>query len=426
MNLNRNTSPVVFLSYGHEDRSIARKLAERLFNEGVEVYFDEWEIRAGDSIREKIDLGLERCTHFIVLLTPTSVGKPWVRAEMDAAFVNKVQGHCRFIPLRYGLAAADLPALLKGLLSPSLDDGSADFRALLSSLFGTSEKPRTGNRRPIFEEPLEGIGLSPAATQIVKLLIDRSKYGLTLDPMLDARDIAKAVDLADDDIREAVDELLEKGLVRDRATMGPRPLGFTCLAPESELFAIYDGYFKEWDPATDAVDMAAYLLNDNLGDRSIEPATIANRFDWEPRRLNSAIGYLVLHDAARIAQSMGMAPYCCAALWTTSKTRKFVREQGAYIPSLQVLAQHRDEIIRISKQHKAFNVRVFGSTARIEDRPYSDIDFLVNLEPEASLTDISELKRELENLLDREVDIVDEGSLNKSIRRRVISEARPI
>ena len=421
-----STDPVVFLSYAHEDKSIARNLAEGLFDAGVEVYFDDWEIRAGDSIREKIDTGLDRCTHFIVLLTPTSVEKPWVRSEMDAAFVNKIQGQCRFIPLRHGLNAPDLPALLRGLLSPSLDDFEHDFKSLLADIYEVSKSPQSGKGRPPYDAAPSGSGLSTSAAKIARLLIEKSKNGFGLDPILNANVIKTAIDLPDVDIREGADELLEKGLVRDFPTMGEKPLGFTKLAAEDELFALYDSYFCDWDPSQDAVRIAADLLNDDLVDAAVVPDILAKRYEWEPRRLNPAIAYLVLHGALRTAQALGTAPYCCFEMWTTSKTRKFVREQGTYVSSLQILAQNRDEIIRISKRHKAFNIRVFGSTVRIEDRPHSDIDFLVDLEPQASLTDISELKRELENLLNRDVDIVDEGSLNKSIRRRVVSEARPI
>jgi hypothetical protein len=117
-----NTVPVVFLSYASEDRPVASRIATSLFDAGIEIFFDDWEMRAGDSIREKIESGLGRCTHFIVLLTPHSINKAWVRAEMDAAFVRRVEGECRFIPLRHGLATADLPPLLRGLLSPQMDD----------------------------------------------------------------------------------------------------------------------------------------------------------------------------------------------------------------------------------------------------------------------------------------------------------------
>lgn len=421
-----NTDPVVFLSYAHEDKLVARKLAEGLFDAGVEVYFDNWEIRAGDSIREKIDAGLDRCTHFIVLLTPISVKKPWVRSEMDAAFVNKVQGQCRFIPLRHGLEAIELPALLRGLLSPSLDDFENDFKSLLADIFEVSKSPQLGKRGPPYDASVSGSGLSIAAAKIAELFIKKSKYGFGLDPMLDADDIQIAIDLPAEDIREGAAELLEKGLVRDRATMGKRPLGFTKLAAEDELFALHDGLFRDWQPSQDAVRIAADLLNDNPVDAAVTPDKLAKRYGWKPRRLNPAIAYLVLHGALRTAQALGTAPYSCFELWTTSNTRRFLRESHVDLPSMPLVTRFRNEITNIAHKHKASNVRIFGSSVRFDEHAASDIDLLVNLEPDASLSDLSELKRELESLLNREVDVVDESSLQKSIRRRILSEARPI
>ena len=53
--------------------------------------------------------GLGVCSHFIALLSPVALTKPWVNAEMDGAFVRKLAGACRFIALRHGLAPEGLP-----------------------------------------------------------------------------------------------------------------------------------------------------------------------------------------------------------------------------------------------------------------------------------------------------------------------------
>ena len=58
-------TPVAFLCHGSEDKATVRRLAEDLLAAGIDVFFDEWEIRSGDSLRRKIDDGLGRCTHFI-------------------------------------------------------------------------------------------------------------------------------------------------------------------------------------------------------------------------------------------------------------------------------------------------------------------------------------------------------------------------
>ena len=76
-----------------------------------------------------------------------------------------------------------------------------------------------------------------------------------------------------------------------------------------------------------------------------------------------------------------------------------------------ILQNHRDDILRIATQYGASNVRVFGSVARGEARPESDIDVLIHLETGRSLLDIVAIKQELEELLGRKVDVLTESSL---------------
>ena len=92
----------------------------------------------------------------------------------------------------------------------------------------------------------------------------------------------------------------------------------------------------------------------------------------------------------------------------------------------QLLQSKRQEIIQIVAQHGAYNVRVFGSVARGEARPDSDVDFLVNLEANRSLLDLARLLRELQTLLNRPVDVVTEAGLRPRLRPQVLKEARPL
>jgi hypothetical protein len=89
----------------------------------------------------------------------------------------------------------------------------------------------------------------------------------------------------------------------------------------------------------------------------------------------------------------------------------------------ELLKERREEIIRIAAQHGAYNVRVFGSVARGEANPDSDIDFLIDLGENRSPWFPVRLIRDLEKLLGRKVDIVTEKGLKERIRKRVLQEA---
>jgi uncharacterized protein len=86
----------------------------------------------------------------------------------------------------------------------------------------------------------------------------------------------------------------------------------------------------------------------------------------------------------------------------------------------------RNEILRVAANRGARNIRIFGSVARGENDARSDIDFLVDLEPNRSLFDLSGLLLDLEALLQTEVDVVTERGLRARIRDQVLREAVPL
>ena len=89
----------------------------------------------------------------------------------------------------------------------------------------------------------------------------------------------------------------------------------------------------------------------------------------------------------------------------------------------QLIKEKRDDILRIAAKHGAYNVRIFGSLARGESGPESDVDVLVDMETGRSLFDLGGLLSELEELLGCRVDVVTERGLRERIRDRVLREA---
>jgi predicted nucleotidyltransferase len=84
-----------------------------------------------------------------------------------------------------------------------------------------------------------------------------------------------------------------------------------------------------------------------------------------------------------------------------------------------LLRSKRQEILAIAAMHGAHNLRVFGSVARGESGPESDLDILVEMEHVA-------LMQDLEDLLQRKVDVVSERALHWYVRDRVLAEATPL
>lgn len=89
----------------------------------------------------------------------------------------------------------------------------------------------------------------------------------------------------------------------------------------------------------------------------------------------------------------------------------------------ELLQTKREEILRTAARYGAFNVRVFGSVARGEADEKSDIDLLVDMEPDRSLFDLGGLLIDLQDILGCEVDVVTTNGLRERIRERVLKEA---
>jgi hypothetical protein len=92
----------------------------------------------------------------------------------------------------------------------------------------------------------------------------------------------------------------------------------------------------------------------------------------------------------------------------------------------RLLETRREAILRLAREHGATRVRAFGSMARGDTGPASDVDLLVELEPGRTLLDLGALLMDLQDLLQRKVEVLTEPALHPKIRERVLREAVPL
>ena len=106
----------VFVSYGHEDAGWVRVLAGNLHRAGFEVFLDEWELVGGDRVTERLEDGIRDSANGVLVVSPDSLSRPWVREEYEALLRQAVQdpGRRRLIPVLY--ADAELPVFLANRL----------------------------------------------------------------------------------------------------------------------------------------------------------------------------------------------------------------------------------------------------------------------------------------------------------------------
>lgn len=92
----------------------------------------------------------------------------------------------------------------------------------------------------------------------------------------------------------------------------------------------------------------------------------------------------------------------------------------------ELIKEKREEILALAAKHGALNVRIFGSVARDEAGPESDVDFLIDLGPNRTPWFPGGFIVGLENLLGCKVDVITEKGLKERIRDRVLQEAMPL
>ena len=91
----------VFLSHSSKDKSVARDIAEQLNAEGVRVWFDEWEIKPGVNIPDKIEEGLGNSRALVLCMSANAFGTDWLQLESNTfRFRDPLNKERRFIPLR--------------------------------------------------------------------------------------------------------------------------------------------------------------------------------------------------------------------------------------------------------------------------------------------------------------------------------------
>ena len=108
----------VFISHASEDKNeIVRPLANNLKEYGLKVWYDEFELKIGDSLRQKIDKGLANSRFGIVVLSKKFINKGWTNYELDGIVSKSISGEQVILPIWHGITKQEVMDY-----SPSLAD----------------------------------------------------------------------------------------------------------------------------------------------------------------------------------------------------------------------------------------------------------------------------------------------------------------
>ena len=116
----------VFISHASEDKDqVAKPLAEALVERGVTVWYDEFELKWGDSLRRKIDQGLAHSNFGIVIISRSFISKGWTNYELDGLITRAITGEQQLLPIWHDITKQEVINY-----SPSLADKLARNTAI--------------------------------------------------------------------------------------------------------------------------------------------------------------------------------------------------------------------------------------------------------------------------------------------------------
>jgi len=169
-------APKVFVSHASEDKKrFVVEFALKLRGHGIDVWLDKWEMLPGDSLVDKIfEEGIKNARAIVVVISKHSVEKPWVREELNAATVKKINGLSKLIPVV--IDDCEVPECLRATVwekIANLENYAENLDRIVLSIFGHSERPPLGTPPKFVQSALIIVSdLSPIDSAVLCALCD--------------------------------------------------------------------------------------------------------------------------------------------------------------------------------------------------------------------------------------------------------------
>ena len=170
--------PKVFISHASEDKDrFVIDFASRLRAQGIDAWLDRWEMFPGDSLVDKLfEEGIHSATAIVIVLSTNSVDKPWVREEINAAFVKHVANGMKLIPVV--LDDCRVPECLASTLWERISDLTAyeqSFERIVAAITGVRDKPPLGDLPDYIRAPtIEIQGLAHVDNLVLKVVCEHA------------------------------------------------------------------------------------------------------------------------------------------------------------------------------------------------------------------------------------------------------------
>jgi hypothetical protein len=299
--------PRAFLSHSSEDKGrFVKGFAERLRKQGVDVWYDDWELLPGDSLVDKIfEEGLSQAEIFLIVVSQHSVASPWVKEELNAAVVRRIEQHCKLIPVV--LDGVEVPDVLRHTVRQEIanpEDYSAELDKIVRAIYGMSEKPSLG------APPSYTMGESLPGLQLLdtRILQVAGEMALHKDEVLLAsRDLLDALEtdqVSEDAFLESLEILEGRGYVHVVRTFGRGLDGMSAFSLSTWGLDQFAQAFLP-DYAETISGVAAHLVNSGGG----EDGEIARELHQPRALVENVLDLFVAQGLIRATKTTGPSTY---------------------------------------------------------------------------------------------------------------------
>jgi hypothetical protein len=235
-------TPKVFVSHASEDKDrFVLDFAAKLRAKGIDAWVDKWEMLAGDKLIDKIfEEGIKNARAMIVVLSKYSVNKPWVREELNAGMVKRIEDNAKLIPVI--IDDCEIPECLRATVwvkIKNLNNYDAELESIVLSIFGKLDRPPMGNP-PAYAQTV--IDVVPGLTELDSLILKLAcEMALEIDyPFIETGPLyvrAQPHELHQRDFFESLDILEHKGYIKLVRPMSVDPPAFTITLYGFEQYA---------------------------------------------------------------------------------------------------------------------------------------------------------------------------------------------
>ena len=225
-------NPKVFVIHASEDKDrFVLDFGRKLRLKGIEAWVDKWEMQPGDSLVDKIfEEGIANAQAVIVVLSKYSVGKPWVREELNTSVVKRINEGIKLIPVI--IDDCQVPECLKSTVWVKIKDlGNYDpeLDRIVASIYGQYDRPPIGGPPSYIRTIVDTISdLTKLDSLVLKLSCEKAiEIGHHTSVDLNAI-LSKAMPLAitEEELSEAFEVLHNKAYIEASYTLRRRLVAF--------------------------------------------------------------------------------------------------------------------------------------------------------------------------------------------------------